>query len=163
MENNILRRFKAFIDINMKIIKIVTIIMIIVMFFIVFSQVISRYIMQYSWMWPEEIVGILFSWVVLLGGCLALYERRHPSINFLIKKCSEKQKKVIIVIREIIVAIVFSQLFYYAIQASKFAIVRHTAASRISWFYLYVSLPIATFYLVLITVYNILKVLKIRW
>jgi TRAP-type C4-dicarboxylate transport system permease small subunit len=53
---------------------------------VVFLQVISRYVFNYPFDWPEEMARYLFVWVALLGAALALRRGAHFSIDALVKK-----------------------------------------------------------------------------
>jgi len=53
---------------------------------VVFLQVISRYVFNYPFDWPEEMARYLFVWVALLGAALALRRGAHFSIDALVKR-----------------------------------------------------------------------------
>jgi TRAP-type C4-dicarboxylate transport system permease small subunit len=48
----------------------------------VFSGVLSRYIFNYSLAWSDELAGLLFVWLTLLGSVAALRRRSHMTIGF---------------------------------------------------------------------------------
>jgi len=48
----------------------------------VFSGVLSRYIFNYSLAWSDELAGLLFVWLTLLGSVAALRRRTHMTIGF---------------------------------------------------------------------------------
>ena len=53
---------------------------------VVFLQVVSRYVFNYPFDWPEELARYLFVWVALLGAALAVRRGAHFSINALVKR-----------------------------------------------------------------------------
>jgi TRAP-type C4-dicarboxylate transport system permease small subunit len=55
---------------------------------VIFLQVISRYVFQHPFDWPEELARFLFVWVALLGAALALKRGVHFSIDALVKRFS---------------------------------------------------------------------------
>ena len=48
----------------------------------VFSGVLARYIFNYSLAWSDELAGLLFVWLTLLGSVAALRRRTHMTIGF---------------------------------------------------------------------------------
>jgi TRAP-type C4-dicarboxylate transport system permease small subunit len=62
---------------------------------VVFLQVISRYVFNYPFDWPEEMARYLFVWVALLGAALALQRGAHFSIDALVKRFPAKWRLVV--------------------------------------------------------------------
>jgi len=62
---------------------------------VVFLQVISRYVFNYPFDWPEEMARYLFVWVALLGAALALRRGAHFSIDALVKRFPAKWRLVV--------------------------------------------------------------------
>lgn len=48
----------------------------------VFSGVLSRYAFNYSLAWSDELAGLFFVWLTLLGSVAALRRRAHMTIGF---------------------------------------------------------------------------------
>jgi TRAP-type C4-dicarboxylate transport system permease small subunit len=48
----------------------------------VFSGVLARYVFNYSLAWSDELAGLLFVWLTLLGSVAALRRRTHMVIGF---------------------------------------------------------------------------------
>lgn len=48
----------------------------------VFSGVLARYVFNYSLAWSDELAGLLFVWLTLLGSVAALRRRSHMTIGF---------------------------------------------------------------------------------
>jgi TRAP-type C4-dicarboxylate transport system permease small subunit len=48
----------------------------------VFSGVLSRYFLNYSLAWSDELAGLLFVWLTLLGSVAALRRRTHMAMGF---------------------------------------------------------------------------------
>ncbi len=62
---------------------------------VVFLQVVSRYVFNYPFDWPEELARYLFVWVALLGAALALRRGAHFSIDALLKRLPAKRRLII--------------------------------------------------------------------
>lgn len=48
----------------------------------VFSGVLSRYFFNYSLAWSDELAGLLFVWLTLLGSVAAIRRRTHMAMGF---------------------------------------------------------------------------------
>lgn len=48
----------------------------------VFSGVLARYVFNYSLAWSDELAGLLFVWLTLMGSVAALRRRTHMTIGF---------------------------------------------------------------------------------
>jgi TRAP-type C4-dicarboxylate transport system permease small subunit len=48
----------------------------------VFSGVLARYVFNYSLAWSDELAGLLFVWLTLMGSVAALRRRAHMTIGF---------------------------------------------------------------------------------
>jgi len=62
---------------------------------VVFLQVVSRYVFNYPFDWPEELARYLFVWVALLGAALALRRGAHFSIDALVKSLPAAWRRVV--------------------------------------------------------------------
>ena len=62
---------------------------------ITFVQVLSRYVLQTSLAWTEELARYLFIWLAALGAAYAFKVRSHFLIRFVVDKFSQKVQYVI--------------------------------------------------------------------
>lgn len=53
---------------------------------LVFLQVITRYVLEYPFDWPEEMARMLFVWAALLGAVLAMRRMAHFSIEIAVRR-----------------------------------------------------------------------------
>jgi TRAP-type C4-dicarboxylate transport system permease small subunit len=60
---------------------------------VVLIQVLSRYIFNFPIAWSDEAARFLLIWVALLGSAIAVKQKINFSIDFVIKKFSEKVQK----------------------------------------------------------------------
>ncbi len=55
---------------------------------VTFLQVISRYVLQTSLAWTEELARYLFIWLAALGAAYAFKTRSHFLLRFIVDRCS---------------------------------------------------------------------------
>ncbi len=59
------------------------------------SGVLSRYFLNYSLAWSDELAGLLFVWVTLLGSVAACRRRTHMVIGFLPRYLGPRGQRVV--------------------------------------------------------------------
>ncbi|MBT5219655.1 MAG: TRAP transporter small permease [Woeseia sp.] len=62
---------------------------------VTFLQVISRYVLQTSLAWTEELARYLFIWLAALGAAYAFKMRAHFLLRFVVDRCSAGAQNVI--------------------------------------------------------------------
>ncbi|HHV56395.1 MAG TPA: TRAP transporter small permease [Firmicutes bacterium] len=70
---------------------------------IVFANVVSRYYLNYSLAFTEELSRFMFTWVVLIGTVLALVHNEHLGIDILLHSLPVKARQVLCVINDLII------------------------------------------------------------
>jgi TRAP-type C4-dicarboxylate transport system permease small subunit len=60
---------------------------------IIFTQVFSRYILNYSFSWSEEVSRYLFLWLIFAGLPTLIYRNAMTAFDMVIKKLSGMSKK----------------------------------------------------------------------
>ena len=68
-------------------------------------QVISRYVMNHSFTWMEELATIMFVWMIYLGVSAAVTKRKHLRIDFVLEMVPFKVKRAMLVIDNMIFAV----------------------------------------------------------
>jgi TRAP-type C4-dicarboxylate transport system permease small subunit len=61
----------------------------------VFSGVLARYVFNYSLAWSDELAGLLFVWLTLLGSVAALRRRTHMTIGFFPRLFGPREQRMI--------------------------------------------------------------------
>lgn len=74
-----------------------------IMAVIVFMNVILRYFFKSGIPWTVELTQLLFVLIVFLGAIMALKDKMHINVDILTNAVSDKWKKILIVISNIIV------------------------------------------------------------
>ena len=64
------------------------------MVIIVFANVVSRYYLQFSLAWSEEVARFMLVWLVFLGSFLAYIHDEHLGLDILVKKFPPLLRKI---------------------------------------------------------------------
>ncbi len=103
-------------------------------------QIFCRYALNRALSWPEETSLIFFSWVVFLGASLALKDREHVGINFVIDLFPIRLKNMILVLIDSMVVFFSGFLLIYGWKLSVFVGAKQaTTFWNVPYFYLYLS------------------------
>lgn len=110
-----------------------------VMFILVIWQVFTRYVLNNSATWTEELTAYLFAWSTLFGASLVVGERGHMNIPVIMDKRSPQVQKIVGIFSEIII-LIFSVviLVYGGYSITKLAMGQMTSS---------LSVPIGIFYI----------------
>ncbi|WP_159587143.1 TRAP transporter small permease [Chelativorans xinjiangense] len=65
----------------------VAIVLLCVMTFLILFQILGRYVFNYSISWSEEAAIFAQVWLVMLGAGIAMRNRHHVGVDFLIARC----------------------------------------------------------------------------
>ena len=87
-----------------------------VMAVITFINVISRYLLKYSFAFTEELVVSFFVWLTLLGTSIAFREHSHLGFSFLTDRMPPKFQKLFLWISAGLGAVLFIYLIYFSIR-----------------------------------------------
>lgn len=80
----------------------VSAILFIVIMFLLFLQVVTRYVLNHSFTWTEELSILLFVWMTYLGVSSAITYRKNLRIDALLDVVPFKVKKAMLIISDII-------------------------------------------------------------
>lgn len=87
-----------------------------VMAVITFINIISRYLLKYSFAFTEEIVVSFFVWLTLLGASIAFRDQSHLGFTFLTDRLPPNWQKILLWISAALGAGLFIFLIYFAIR-----------------------------------------------
>lgn len=113
-----------------------------VMFVLVIWQVFTRYVLNNSATWTEELTAYLFAWSTLFGASLVVSERGHMNIPVVMDQRSPKAQKTAAIFSEVMI-LLFSAiiLVYGGYSITKLAMGQMTSS---------LSVPIGIFYIPLL-------------
>lgn len=110
---------------------------------IIFAQVITRYFLKIPLVWSEELARYLFMWTIFLGSAVAVGNKGHVVIDFVIRLVPEKYMPYneLLVNSIIVVYLVF--MTYSSFQVLPVVQSSLTSALGISYAYVYAALPVS--------------------
>ncbi len=127
----------------------------------VLGQVFSRYILNISFAFTEELARFSLIWLSLLGAAYLNAKREHLSMDFLYQKCSNPIKKRISILIEICI-ILFALVVMVIGGGNLVYITLHldqlSGTLRIPLGYIYAILPISGLLIICFSVYHISKI-----
>ena len=78
-----------------RIVDAVAIVLLLAMVSLIFVQILGRYVFNYSISWSEESASFAQIWLVMLGSGIAMRNRRHVGIDFLVARCPLNVQRVV--------------------------------------------------------------------
>lgn len=90
----------------------------IIMTVVVASQVFSRYVLNHSLFWSEELARIILVWLTFFGATVAYYHGLHPGVDSVFKRLPEKIKRILELVSCLAGIILFTVMVVWG---SKFA------------------------------------------
>ena len=85
-----------------------------VMSVITFANIISRYLLKYSFAFTEELVVSFFVWLTLLGTSIAFREQSHLGFTFIVDRLPLKVRKILLWVSAGLGATLFLLLVYFS-------------------------------------------------
>jgi TRAP-type C4-dicarboxylate transport system permease small subunit len=143
-----------------KLVDAMAIIILVFLVAMIFASVLSRYVLNFSLAWAEELAGLAFVWLTMLGSITAMRKRSHMAINFLLDRLPPaKQRWMSLYIHAAIVfflgVIVWQGTTIFRETLSDYSAVLRL---RIGWYYL--SLPVCGSLMMLYSVRDIVRLLR---
>ena len=127
---------------------------------VVFLQVVSRYLLEYPLIWPEELAKYLFVWAGLLGAALASIRGLHFSVDSLITRFSGKWQIAIRISVNVILSIFTLIIAIKGFQLSMAVKDQTSAGMEISMVWPYLSVPVSFSLMFLYSLADIYKIVK---
>ncbi len=78
----------------------------------VFTQVIFRFLLQQPLSWSEEVGRYVFVWVIWLGTALAVAERGHPGMDFVVGYFSPRWQRLTDIVINLMIAAALTTVAY---------------------------------------------------
>ena len=152
---------KGFSNTFFSIYKFLLILLTLVMFIIVGANVFSRFVLNNSLGWADELSRFIFIWISFLGAVLAYNTDDHVGLNFVIARIpSARVQNIINIISDILILMVVSFITYYgyivAISATNVS-----PALYIPMSYVYSVVPVSGLMMVIINLTKIKKHIKL--
>ncbi len=119
--------------------------------FIVIMNVITRYFLNFTFTWAEEIAVGCFVWTIFLGLANAYKTRGLIGVEMLTNLVPEKGRPVIVFITSLVVSVISGTMFAFSLKYVMNS-TKITAALELSYKYIYSSI---VFSFALMTIYSI--------
>lgn len=105
-------------------------------------QVFTRYVLNSSLSWTDELSRYCFIWASMIGAAVAAYKGTHAAVDVLVQNFTGKVKTVHKTIVYLIVIYVCIVLTIEGFQAVKMVGMQRSTAMHIPMSYVYASLPV---------------------
>lgn len=126
----------------LKLIEILVSLLLALMFIITIISIFFRYIIHLPIFWTDEFARYIMFYMVMLGSAVAFREERHPALLFIIQKFPIRFVKVWNFIKDTIIIIILIIIFKEGYFMALDVIIMKSPALRISFFWVYLALPI---------------------
>jgi len=148
-------------DIFFGIYKFILISLTIIMFVIVGSNVFSRFVLNNSLGWADELSRFIFIWISFLGAVMAYGTDDHVGLNFVIAKIpSAKAQNIVNIISDILIMSVLAIITYYGYIVATSA-TNVSPALYIPMTLVYSIVPVSGFIMMIINLFKIKKHIKL--
>ena len=116
--------------------------LLVVMSFIVVVQVFSRYLLNYSFVWAEELVRYLMIWMVMIGSALVQSKNDHIRIDFFPRRAGPQGRLVMETAFRLCTFLFLAVITYKGLQAAYFNRLFESSGLRISMFWPSLAIPL---------------------
>ena len=129
----------------------------------VLFQVFSRYLLGTSFTWTEEFARFSLIWMTILGAAYLNGKREHLSMDFLYDKFSEKNKKNVSILIEVLIflfALIVMVVGGFNLVYTTLHLEQLSGTLRIPLGYIYAILPFSGFLIMCFSIYHITNIYK---
>lgn len=154
-----MKKLKLIIQNIEKILEVLTMILLTSMVLIIGFQIFNRYLLGTTPKWSEALSLLFMIWFSFIGMALGVEKGIHLSIEYFVDKLNKRNKKIIYIINDVLIAIfgivITINGWDLSVMASK-SIMPSLGLPRT---YMYIIMPICG---VMITIYSILNIFKTK-
>lgn len=149
-----------FFNIFFSIYKFILILLTIIMFVIVGANVFSRFVLNNSLGWADELSRFVFIWISFLGAVMAYGTDDHVGLNFVIAKIpSAKVQNIVNIISDLFIMSVLTIITYYGYIVATSA-TNVSPALYIPMTLVYAVVPVSGLIMMIINLFKIKKHIK---
>ncbi len=144
MWGGIRRKLNLVSDFFNKIAEYLTTVLTIVFTIITIMQVFTRYVLEISLPWPEEVARYSLVWVAFVTASILVKESGHVAVEFFKEKITvEKAKHLLMIVVYLLVSVFLVYLIVYGIAQCKVSIGQKWASiPSLSIFWVYLACPV---------------------
>lgn len=85
---------------------------------VVVANVFCRFLLNFSLYWADETAQILLVWLTFLGAALAVREKSHYVLNFLLERLKGRTRQIFLVIQQIFSILTIVILGYFSLSVT---------------------------------------------
>ena len=122
---------------------------------IVAGNVFFRFVLNASLYWVDELAQILLVWLTFLGAALAVKEKTHYVLDFLINRLKGNLRKLCWVIQQFLLLLAIIILLYYSAIVTFQIRLWVMPATEISRFFVYAACPIGCILMLYYSIVNL--------
>ena len=111
---------------------------------LVFANVISRYLLNFSWIWIEELTRYLMVWVGFLGSGLVLRLGAHIAVEILQEALPRRAAQALRGLIALALGATFAAMTWLGVRYAQFAWEQETPAMNWSTGAIYLAIPIGS-------------------
>ena len=112
-------------------------------------QILFRYVIGRSLFWTEELGRYILIWIIFLGASIAMREKKHIGIDYLVSKLKSPVNEIILKFGSLLIFFCAVVFIVYGIRISLIAMMQNTAALNIPIGYIYMAIPVSGILLIL--------------
>lgn len=113
---------------------------------VVLAQIASRHLMSMPFPWTEELSRFLFIWFCILGSVVALVQRQHLGIDFLVLRLPPPARRIALIGVDLLIGLFGVFVLVKSIDLMQIASFQRSNIMRIPMPYVYVAFPIMGFF-----------------
>ena len=142
---------KKILDVIERVTDVLCFVLMSVGFVITFFHIIGRYILKMPIFYSEELARYCFIWACMLGASVVNRNDEHTNVNYFTTLLPQRAQVRLYIGRQVAILLLLVVLIYYGIALSIKMNTVQTAAMEISWFYIYMALPVGSAFLIITT------------
>ncbi len=125
--------------------------------FLISFQVLNRYFFYLPVAWTEEITRYAFVWLSLLGAVRGARDNSHIKVDIFVSMMSLKVQRLFDFVIGIIITILLLSVIVSGLELLPVTWHRRASTIDVSLFYLYISIPLCGFLMLVFTVKNTIE------
>lgn len=128
----------------------VTLVLLAVLLLVVGGQVFSRYVLNHSLFWSEELARYLFIYLVFLGSAIVLRRNGHIQVSFFVERLPPGVRRAIAVLVDLLLLWFTATILVQSIRLASMVWTVLTAAMEIPWTLVYLGIVLGMAAMVLV-------------
>jgi len=140
-----------------KALELLTMFFLVAMVLIIGYQIFNRYVMGVTPKWSEALSLLFMIWFSFIGMAIGVNRGIHLSIEYFVDKLSIKNKRIIYIVNDILIAIFGVIILKNGWELSMLASNTMMPALGVSRLYMYIVMPLSGIMIILYSILNIFK------